>query len=315
MLLIITNQQDFAVDYTALRLEERGVPFFRLNSEELPRHSYVFELTKTGSRRVIETPQHVVDLAEVASVWYRRLIAPPRNAEVKPELQAYAQGEVRAYVEGLVVDHRARWVNPQLATTVAERKLFQLRIAHEHGFNVPRTWSTNSATAVRSAVATGLPLVVKPILHGLLTVPEGQRAVYTRRLRPDEQLLADDIVSCPSLLQEEIPRGADLRLTFFGLQAFGVEVAWDSAAAVDWRSPEAAATFHEYAIPDAVSERCVRMMRSLDLSYAAFDFILSAGGEYYFLELNPAGEFAWLEEALGFPMRDALIDLLLRRHP
>lgn len=314
MLLIVTNHQDFAVDYTAIRFEERGIPFFRLNSDELGEHRYVFELTKAGCRRVVETRHHTLNLAEVTGVWYRRLIAPRRNIDVEPEFQVYAQGELRACVEGLVVDPCVRWVNPLQATSLAERKLYQLRIAREQGFNVPRTWATNTKSSVQSALETGVPLVVKPILHGLLVGADQYRAVYTRRLRPDESLLAEDIASCPSLLQEEIPRGKDLRLTFFGNQAFGAEVSWESANVVDWRSPQARPTFRRYALPETISERCVRLMRRLNLSYAAFDFILSADGVLYFLELNPAGEFAWLEEALNLPMRDALIDLLLGRH-
>lgn len=311
MLLLITNQLDFAADYLALRLEERGVPFFRLNAEELAQHQYVFELTKAGCRRVVETPHQQLNLAEVIGVWYRRLILPPRNEHVAPDFQPYVQGELRAYVEGLVVDSGATWVNPLHATAKAERKLYQLRVARELGFNVPRTWSTNSAMSIQSALATGVPLVIKPILHGLLPGTEHHRAVYTRRLPPDKELSVDDIAACPSLVQEEIPRGKDLRLTFFGRLGFGAEISWDSSAVVDWRSHEADPTFRPYAIPEALSNRCERLMKELALRYAAFDFILSANGEPYFLELNPAGEFAWIEEGLGMPMRDALIDLLL----
>ena len=48
-------------------------------------------------------------------------------------------------------------------------------------------------------------------------------------------------------------------------------------------------------------------MDDLGLSYGAFDFIEDVHGQPWFLEVNPAGEFAWLEVQLGFPIRDAFI--------
>jgi len=47
------------------------------------------------------------------------------------------------------------------------------------------------------------------------------------------------------------------------------------------------------------------------LNYGAIDIILTPEGKHVFLELNPAGEFFWLERAPGLPISDAIADLLL----
>jgi glutathione synthase/RimK-type ligase-like ATP-grasp enzyme len=51
------------------------------------------------------------------------------------------------------------------------------------------------------------------------------------------------------------------------------------------------------------------MLSILNLQYGAFDFIEKPDGELVFLEINPTGEWAWLENALGYPMRSAFIEL------
>ena len=51
------------------------------------------------------------------------------------------------------------------------------------------------------------------------------------------------------------------------------------------------------------------MLQTLGLVYGAFDFIRTPRGEDVFLEVNPTGEWAWLENSLGFPMRDAFVEL------
>jgi hypothetical protein len=55
------------------------------------------------------------------------------------------------------------------------------------------------------------------------------------------------------------------------------------------------------------------MIRSYDLLFAAVDFVIDADGKYWFLELNPGGQWAWLEEAAGVPISEAIIDCLCAR--
>jgi hypothetical protein len=46
------------------------------------------------------------------------------------------------------------------------------------------------------------------------------------------------------------------------------------------------------------------------LMFGAFDFGLTADGAVWFYELNPGGQWAWLEEETGLPMTAAMADLL-----
>ena len=53
------------------------------------------------------------------------------------------------------------------------------------------------------------------------------------------------------------------------------------------------------------------MLGILGLNFGAFDFTLTKDGELQFLEVNSNGQWGWLEECTGLPMRRALIDVLL----
>ena len=55
----------------------------------------------------------------------------------------------------------------------------------------------------------------------------------------------------------------------------------------------------------------LKLMRRLGLRYGAADVIRTPDGRYVFLEVNPAGEFAWIEAAAGLPISDAIADLLV----
>ena len=53
-------------------------------------------------------------------------------------------------------------------------------------------------------------------------------------------------------------------------------------------------------------------MDLLELDYGAADIIVTPDGEHYFLEVNPAGEFFWMEKYPPyFPISDAIAEMLL----
>src|SRR3546814_19880170 len=67
-------------------------------------------------------------------------------------------------------------------------------------------------------------------------------------------------------------------------------------------------------LPEPGVDNCKKLLIALDLVYGAFDFVQSPEGELFFLEVNPAGEWAWLELELDLPLRVAFIDLFHLQH-
>ncbi len=54
----------------------------------------------------------------------------------------------------------------------------------------------------------------------------------------------------------------------------------------------------------------LRLVRELGLVTAAIDLVVTPEGDHVFLELNPSGQWAWLETGTGLPMTDALVRCL-----
>jgi len=52
-------------------------------------------------------------------------------------------------------------------------------------------------------------------------------------------------------------------------------------------------------------------VRLLGLRFAAIDLVLDQTGEYWFLEANPNGQWAWIESRTGLPISSAIVDELL----
>jgi D-alanine-D-alanine ligase-like ATP-grasp enzyme len=51
-------------------------------------------------------------------------------------------------------------------------------------------------------------------------------------------------------------------------------------------------------------------MDSFSLVYGALDFVITPDGEWVFLEINPTGQYGFIEHATGAPLTAQLADLL-----
>jgi len=313
LLLILTSTEDFAADYLITALLDRDLPYFRLNSEDIAQAEIEFELSATRQTRRFAVGGRAFDFAEVTSVWYRRTIHPLPAPGLDHGESRFVAGELRHLVGGLVLDQSVQWVNPIFETARAEHKLFQLRLANAIGLKTPRTIvSSDAATLRRFVQANAEGTICKPIYHGLLVSGRERFAVYTRAIDADAIDSEMHFRVCPVLLQERIPKGADLRVTIIGEAVFAVEIVGDKESLLDWRKPDSSVVYKLTSVPDDIVRSCRQLLSSLGLVYGAFDFVRTPDRQFYFLEVNPTGEWAWLEDQLGLPMREAFMKLFFR---
>jgi glutathione synthase/RimK-type ligase-like ATP-grasp enzyme len=62
-------------------------------------------------------------------------------------------------------------------------------------------------------------------------------------------------------------------------------------------------------LPVDIEDQCRRYVAACGLLFGAIDLVLSHGA-FYFLEINPNGEWGWLQRPHGFPIAAAMCDVL-----
>jgi len=252
-------------------------------------------------------PDSALDLSTLHAMWWRR----PQPFELPdtvrdPQDRGFAHGECAAMVAGLWSCLDAAWVNDPDRDEIASRKMWQLRVASELGFRVPRTCMTNDPDAARAFVA-GEPgaVIFKPFSGSPQTWRE------TRVLGEAESGMLDQVRPAPVIFQELIPGGIDLRVTIVGTEIFPAEIrACESAYEFDFRIDTAGAPILRHELPTKIISRLRRLMARLGLSYGAVDLRLAPNGDYVFLEINPAGQWLFVEYATDQPISAALAQLL-----
>jgi hypothetical protein len=81
-------------------------------------------------------------------------------------------------------------------------------------------------------------------------------------------------------------------------------------AYVDYRTDYSSLTYELVEPPSEVVAGVRALMASFELVYSALDFVLTPDGEWVFLEVNPAGQYGYIEHHTGAPLTDQLADLL-----
>lgn len=250
------------------------------------------------------------DLTETRVVWWRR----PRPLRLHEDLTAtsadrmFAYNECHAAITGLWSALDAHWVNDPERDLVASRKVVQLKRAAELGLRVPRTCITNDPAEAEAFVEAEGP--ERTIYKSFLGSEEAWRE--TRLLRADERALLENVRYAPVIFQEFIPAVVDLRVTVVGGDLFPAAIrSQETRYPHDFRMDLEAAGMEPHVLPDEVSDRLLALMASFGLVYGAIDLRLTPRGEYVFLEVNPAGQWLFVELRTGQPITDALVDHLI----
>ncbi|MFJ1648137.1 ATP-grasp ribosomal peptide maturase [Streptomyces sp. NPDC088258] len=309
--LVLAGRFDPTVDLAIEELNRRAVPVFRADVSEFPVGLVLSaDLTGDGWCGTLDNGRRTLRLESVRSVYCRRPTRPQPPENMPADARKVAEREARLGFGGLLAALPCRWLSPPGRAADAEYKPLQLRVAAESGLKVPRTLITNDPnTAKRFADDTGR-VVYKPF-HPVRGSVSGKPAVvYTSPVEPQD-LPHSDIATTAHLFQEWVPKAHEIRLTVVGERFFAVEIHVSSERGhLDWRSDYGSHTYRKCDPPANVVDGVSQMLNRLGLPYGAFDFVVTPEGEWIFLEVNPSGQYGFIEVATGVPITAAIADYL-----
>ena len=263
-------------------------------------------LSWTPSSRTATLPtrtgEHVrVDAIDV--VWWRRVNQPPKiDAELEDIARDIVANDCRSALEGVLLSaFRGQWVNSPDATRLAENKLVQLGHARDGGFRIPRTLVSQDPTEIRAFCASCDRAIVKSV--------KGTNQAGLLTLEAHERLLAsDDMLSlAPAMYQEWIPGSRHLRVNCFGDRVYATQI---ETAALDWR-PDLTVPIINVDVADDLANRLRGVLGGLGLRMGIVDLKLTPEGEPVWLEVNPQGQFLFLQGITGRDLITPFAEFLL----
>jgi glutathione synthase/RimK-type ligase-like ATP-grasp enzyme len=320
VLLIITNRHDIACDYLIVRLKERGVPFSRLNTDTYP-HETAFDILLTSTEcqyHISLSNKNKVIPGEITSVYFRQPIPPKVESALSLEEKEFAETEHLEFLRSLwrVIPEEV-WFNHPKKIWGASNKVEQLLKAKSFGLKIPDTLVSFRKPAIAEFISRHPRVIAKAVRHGFFQSNDKVMLAGTQRIPENYIEIFDSFANVPMIYQEEIIKHSELRVVVVGKNCFATKITEKSGSNVDWRISQLNGNEleHErYDLPEDVKQKCLALVNSFKLNYSAMDLIKASNGEYYFLELNPNGQWAWIEQLTEYPIRDAIIDLLKETH-
>lgn len=324
MILLVTSCEDLTTDYLIRRLDDRGLDYFRFNTEEiLSTYEISLSISKTNVDFSITDRRRGFELkcSDIRAAYFRRPGTPTILDEHIEEEQRFF--DVRELEETLRSIWRAiprnRWLNHPENIWLANNKFKQLTIARDLGFTIPETLISSRPHDVLRFAKTHGNLIVKAVKNGFFNSDNSSNIMFTSCLGAAElEAIAGSPRLVPSIVQPELKKECDLRVTVVGQAVFPVALLSQQRpeTSTDWRTwdiTEGLDLVHQrFDLPDPIRQLCLDLNRQLALNFSCIDLVLTKSGDFVFLEINPNGQWAWIESMVGMPIRDAIIDHLTR---
>jgi glutathione synthase/RimK-type ligase-like ATP-grasp enzyme len=230
-----------------------------------------------------------IRVEEINLIWWRRGAMDQREArEINDEnVRGLIDADCWAALTGILeVAFSGVWVSHPVDTERAENKILQLMTAANAGLTVPNTLVTQDLSEVRKFYhELGGAVVVKAL--------RGARAMSlpTRMLSTEDLQRTEAVAAAPAIYQEYVQGTRHLRVHCFGEHLVAVAI---ESPELDWRQ-NLSVPISPYELPSELQKSIIRTLRRLNLQFGVCDLKETPDGEIVWLEVNPQGQFAFLD--------------------
>jgi len=313
MILCITHSQDFYnIDIFFEYLKSKNIPYFRLNSDKINHYQKIsinenfFELTDEFG--------NTINSNEIKAVWHRKswgISVPGELDETYTKIFLKEYAALRYNLFTLLEE--IPWINPfENENKIDNNKMYQLKIAQKNNLTIPETIFSNNSEQITEFFHQKCNGKMVAKLHGALSkTMSGENFLSTNIIDENSLENIEDIEYCPMIFQPYIEKEYELRILYLEGEFFTGKI--NNSENADWRIANDNYFWSEYNLPENIKTSLTSMMKDMGLYIGAIDMIKGRDGKYYFLEVNPQGEWGMLQKELNFPIAEKIADNLIKR--
>jgi glutathione synthase/RimK-type ligase-like ATP-grasp enzyme len=322
--LIITHSNDNeCIEVVMKKLEAHNAIGIRFNVDEYPINCAISSCYENEEwKTFIHSNGERTPISDITGLWFRRAhnLGKGLGKVIESNYYAAAMGEIRTtffgFLEGLDCFHIGKYSHYRRLDSKEE----QLKLASELGLKVPDTCITNSSEEAKRFVAMHPNGTVVKMQSSFAIDRDGdEHVVFTNLIKTEDLDDIENLQYCPMQFQEKLEKAVELRVTVVGDQVFTFAI--DSQkldrSKLDWRREgnTLLKDWVPYNLPTDVQEKVLQLMDIYQLNYGAIDIIVTPKNEHYFLEINAAGEYFWLDRLVDGAISDQIVKILLDKAP
>ncbi|WP_284465038.1 MvdC/MvdD family ATP grasp protein [Chryseobacterium sp.] len=313
MILCITHSQDFyTIDLFFQYLSSKNIPYFRLNSDQL-NHLQKISINE-NSFEITDESGNTIHSDDIKGVWHRKAWRIGVPEELDENYEKIFQNEYGSLRYNLItILENIPWINPfEKEKKIDGNKMLQLKIAQRNHLTIPKTMFSNDEEKITTFFHQYCSGKAIAKLHGVQSkTMSGENLISTMIIEEETLEYLSDIAYCPMIFQPYIDKEYELRIMYVDGVFFTGKI--NNSSNADWRISNENYFWSAYELPENIKINLTSMMKEMGLYMGAIDVIKGKDGEYYFLEVNPQGEWGMLQKELGFSIAERIADNLIKR--
>lgn len=316
MIILATNKHDGSTNDVIDWLLGKNATVIRVD-EDNPVQSLKLATGAQQAGAYIKVCDQKIDLNDIQALWHRKgngffvESTPPASVKIPDFDLAHKLNEewriAREYLYFLLGQKKT------LGNYFEKRvnKLIVQHLAQAAGLKIPQSFILNTKEA---ALNIDIETITKAIAE-IATIPLGnqQFSAYTTELSQDFlRSLPEQFF--PALMQEKIEKKYELRVFYLDGKCYSMAIfsQLDQQTQADFRvynmnKPNRTVP---YQLPQDIEHKVQKLMQSLELNTGSLDFIVNPSNEFYFLEVNPVGQFGMVSQPCNYYLEEKIADYL-----
>jgi hypothetical protein len=319
IIIILSGSEDVHANWVEDKLRQRQAEFLRFSPAQFPQEATISlsYLPSGQAQYCLKVGKTIIDLHKVKAIWNRRPEAPIPHPEFSDEpTRQFLSQECGSFIQDAFSALECLWFPaPPNTLQKANLKGLQLKVAAEIGFDIPPTLITNSVEDFIEFYNQNKGQIISKVAGpNQLRNLRDDFGRYTELVTFRDLTYTHALQYCPIIFQAYVPKLVELRITVVGKTVLAAEIHSQKSnhARHDWRRHDFSTTqYWPHELPQDVVEKCISLTEKLGLSYGAIDMILTPEKKYVFVEINPNGQYLWIEKMTGLPISDAICDFLI----
>ena len=317
-ILAIGNSRIYDMEYFNLVLD-----YIKLNGKDAVLYKqdkclngeYIdFHVKSNAHQTNIIVDNNHYNIENFRSVWYLKPYLPS-------ELICYPVVEYREFIKKQFKDSREslfnllshkKWLPNPHKMFEFSNKVTQLNLATKCGFDIPNTLVTSNPITAKKFIAENDEVIVKQLASNISLFVD--KTIFSNILKHEDVEEIDSLKLAPCIFQEYIEKEFEMRVTYINGKIFAVKIdsQKDKNTRIDWRKkPHEKSILIEPCILDIETQNKIyKFMKMSNLNFGCFDFIMATNRKTYFLEINPNGQWYFLDEntrhGIAFEIADYL---------
>lgn len=305
--LIISNLHDYSTDHVVFQLNKMKVPYLRLNRDQFSEYNISLDPASNIVYGHTKEFNFEINSEILKSIYFRAPIYLRANQRhILPVKDQLSRSQWASFLRSLVIFDDILWINNPKSTYNAETKPYQLKIAKKIGFKIPKTVITNS---LPQKELFGEKVAIKTLDPAIFNLEDKESFIYTNIIHYEE-LTNSNLSDSPVIIQEALIPKIDIRVTVVNNIVFAVTIKQNKKGIdIDWRLKKENLEYELIKLPTEIEYMCIALVKELGLSFGCIDLVIY-DNHYYFIEINPTGEWDWLMHNLKLDIDKELAKLL-----